>query len=128
MVEVPQARSQFSKLDHSPQLHRRSIVAASPLRRRCTIVYGKSVLTVKKAADSYSSYMLIVFTHQLIQTTSDITRSLILLVTLNKPDRAKMRPDCVSACIDHDRWTNRRMKRVSSEGGSQNMLVDHLFQ
>ena len=115
MVEVPQARSQFSKLDHSPQLHRRSIVAASPLRRRCTIVYGKSVLTVKKAADSYSSYMLIVFTHQLIQTTIDITRSLILLVTLNKPDRAKMRPDCVSACIDHVTYKERQMDEQTDE-------------
>ena len=49
-------------------------------------------------------------------------------VQTNKPDRAETRPDSVSACIDHDRWTNRRMKQVSSEGGSQNMLVDHLFQ
>ena len=53
----------------------------------------------------------------------------VLLVTLafesrvflkkNKPDRAKMRPGRVSACIDHvtyiwrDRWTNRRVKRLS---------------
>ena len=43
----------------------------------------------------------------------------------NKPDRATMRPGCVSACIGHvtyvrrDRWTNRRVKRL---------LVDHLFQ
>ena len=30
--------------------------------------------------------------------------------------------------IWRDRWTNRRVKRLSSKGGSQNMLVDHLFQ
>ena len=39
-----------------------------------------------------------------------------------------MRPDCVCVFIDHDKWTNRRMKRLSGKGGSQNMLVDHLFQ
>ena len=44
----------------------------------------------------------------------------------NKPDRATMRPDCVSACIDHvtymerqmDRWTDRQTdetKRVVTE-------------
>ena len=41
----------------------------------------------------------------------------------NKPDRATMRPGCVSACIDHvtyvwrDRWTNRRVKRLSKHVG-----------
>ena len=30
--------------------------------------------------------------------------------------------------IWRDRWTHVRMKRRRSEGGSQNMLVDHLFQ
>ena len=41
----------------------------------------------------------------------------------NKPDRATMRPGCVSVCIDHvtymygQRWKD-----------SQNMLIDHLFQ
>ena len=43
-----------------------------------------------------------------------------------------MRPGRVSACIDHvtymGRQKNRRVKRLSSKGGSKNMLVDHLFQ
>ena len=47
-----------------------------------------------------------------------------------------MRPDCVSACIDHvtymerqmDKQTGETTKYVSSKGGSKNMLVDHLFQ
>ena len=43
-----------------------------------------------------------------------------------------MLPDYVSVCIDRDiygeRWTNKQVKRLSSKGGSQNMLVDHLFQ
>ena len=43
--------------------------------------------------------------------------------TKNKPDRTTMRPGCVSACIDHvtyvwrDRWTNRRVKRLSKHVG-----------
>ena len=38
----------------------------------------------------------------------------------NQPDRATMRPGCVSVCIDHatylwrDRWTNRRVKRLKT--------------
>ena len=41
----------------------------------------------------------------------------------NKPDRATMRPGCVSACIDHvtyvwrDRWTNRRVIRLTKHVG-----------
>ena len=50
----------------------------------------------------------------------------------NKPDRATMRPDCVSACIDHvtyiERHTDEQTGVTTEEGGSQNMFVDHLFQ
>ena len=41
----------------------------------------------------------------------------------NKPDRATMRPGCVSACINHVtyvwryRWMNRRVKRLSKHLG-----------
>ena len=34
---------------------------------------------------------------------------------LNKPDRAKMRPDCVSACIDHVTYTERQMDEQTGE-------------
>ena len=33
----------------------------------------------------------------------------------NKPDRAKMRPDCVSACIDHVTYTERQMDEQTGE-------------
>ena len=50
----------------------------------------------------------------------------------NKPDRATMRPDCVSACIDigakyvtyMEIQMDRQLKR-QSEGGSENTFVDH---
>ena len=41
----------------------------------------------------------------------------------NKPDRATMRPGCVSACIYYatyvwrDRWTNRGVKTLSKHVG-----------
>ena len=37
----------------------------------------------------------------------------------NKPDRATMRPGCVSACIDHVTyvWRDRRVKRLSKHVG-----------
>ena len=33
----------------------------------------------------------------------------------NKPDRAKMRPDCVSACIDHVTYMERQMDRQTEQ-------------
>ena len=35
--------------------------------------------------------------------------------TLYKPDRAKMRPDCVSACIDHVTYKERQMDEQTDE-------------
>ena len=46
----------------------------------------------------------------------------------NKPDQATMRPDCVSMCIDHVTYMERQMDEQTGGKGSQNMLVDHLFQ
>ena len=51
----------------------------------------------------------------------------------NKPDRAKMRPDCVFACIDHVTYMERQMDEQTDEttkklGRLGIMLVDHLFQ
>ena len=34
---------------------------------------------------------------------------------INKPDRATMRPDCVSACIDHVTYMERQMDEQTSE-------------
>ena len=39
-----------------------------------------------------------------------------------------MRPDCVSMCIDHVTYMERQMDEQTGGKGSQNMLVDHLFQ
>ena len=52
---------------------------------------------------------------------------------IKKPDRATMRPDCVSACIEHVTWIERQMDELtdewlSSKGDSQNMFIDHLIQ
>ena len=51
----------------------------------------------------------------------------------NKPDRATMRPDCYSPCIEHVTWIKREMdeltdERLSSKGDSHNMFVDRLIQ
>ena len=46
----------------------------------------------------------------------------------NKPDQATMRPGCVSMCIDHVKYMERQMDEQTGGKGSQNMLVDHLFQ
>ena len=46
----------------------------------------------------------------------------------NKPDQATMRPGCVSICIDHVTYMERQMDEQTGRKGSQNMLVDHLFQ
>ena len=45
MPTVLQARSQFSRLNHSSPLHRHCIATASPLRRRCAVVCRECVLT-----------------------------------------------------------------------------------
>ena len=34
---------------------------------------------------------------------------------VNKPDRAKMRPDCVSACVDHVTYMERHMDEQMGE-------------
>ena len=39
-----------------------------------------------------------------------------------------MRPGCVSMCIDHVTYMERQMDEQTGGKGSQNMLVDHLFQ
>merc|ERR1712074_343624 len=47
----------------------------------------------------------------------------------NKPDLAKMRPGCVSACIDHLTYMYGQTDgRTDWWNDSKNMLVDHLFQ
>ena len=51
----------------------------------------------------------------------------IFLQEINKPDRATMRPDYVSACIDHVTYIERQMDKQTGET-TQNMLLDHLFQ
>ena len=38
---------------------------------------------------------------------------IILVNYNNKPDRAKMRPDCVSACIDHERQMDEQTGETS---------------
>ena len=54
---------------------------------------------------------------------------LIYKQTKNKPDRATMRPGCVSACIDHVTYMYGQTDgRTDGWKDSQNMLVDHLFQ
>ena len=54
------------------------------------------------------------------------------MIKTNKPDRATMRPDCVSACIDHvtyiERPRDEQMGVTTEEIGSQNTFVDHVFQ
>ena len=39
----------------------------------------------------------------------------MIIETFNKPDRAKMRPDCVSACIDHVTYTEKQMDDQTGE-------------
>ena len=39
-----------------------------------------------------------------------------------------MRPGYVSMCIDHVTYMERQMDEQTGGKGSQNMLVDHLFQ
>ena len=39
-----------------------------------------------------------------------------------------MRQSCVSMCIDHVTYMERQMDEQTGGKGSQNMLVDHLFQ
>ena len=46
----------------------------------------------------------------------------------NKPDQATMRPGCVSMCIDHVTYMERQMDEQTGGKGSQNILVDDLFQ
>ena len=36
-------------------------------------------------------------------------------VQINKPDRATMRPDCVSVCIDHVTYMERQMDEQTGE-------------
>ena len=52
---------------------------------------------------------------------SDLTIIQVTLVysrvhaTKNKPDRATMRPDCVSTCIDHVTYMERQMDEQTGE-------------